>query len=321
MSTGVKTTIGIGFQNSYGTAKVDSMHWLPFLSEGVALGKEQVVSESIRGVFDEGINYEGQNMVEGDIEVEAQSISLGVLLKAAIGDPTSVQSGSFYTHTFKPAASDFDRYALNRPFTILKAMDDSGSAHQFHDMVGTKLSMSIANGELVKTTLSVMGGKYGQIADPGASYPTQSLIGWDVGSVSIGGSAIADLREINIEVDNAGENTWTINASKYPSRTKRNGFRTVSIDGTLVFETQTEYQQFVSQAERQLIITMINSTAVSSGYYEQLRITAPLMRYTEFKPTADGPNTIEVGFTAKGVYSPGSGTAIEFVLVNTQSAY
>lgn len=321
MSYGMKTNIGMSFQNSFGTPLVNSIYWIPFLSEGFAVNKEQIVSENMTGVYDEGVNYEGTNANDGPLEVEAHPISIGALFKAMFGNPTTVTSGTYYTHTFKPTTSDFDDFSAKIPVTITKHLGDSGSAHRFYDMNASKLSLSVANGELLKASIEFMGGKYSQVAAPAATYPTGKGWTWDVASVSVAGAANADIAELNLELDDALENKYTLNNTKTPSRTKRSARRTLSVGGTIIFDTQAEYQQFISQSERNLTVHMKGLANVNSGYDEGLTIIVPLLRYTEFKPVAGGAEKIEVGFTGKGVYSPTSATAIHFILANTQAAY
>lgn len=322
MSYGMKTYLGINFQNSYGTALTTSVYWLPFISEGLSLKKDQIIAEGMRGIFDEGASYEGKNSIEGDIEMEAHPVQMGVLLKAMFGSPTTVTSSGVYTHTFKPRTADFDNYAASIPLNIVKNLGDTGSAHQYYDMVANKLSFGIANGELYKLSMGVMGGKYSQIAAPAATLPTgDTVFSWNVSSLSLGGSANVDMKELSVEVDESLENIHTLNGSKYPSRTKRSGFRKIAISGTLVFDDQTEYQKFVAQTEQNLTVTLTNGTQIQSGYYEAFTIKAPLARYTEFPIAAGGPGKIEVGFTSKANYSTTSATALEIVLVNSKAAY
>lgn len=321
MSYGMKTNVGISFQNSYGTALANSIYWIPFLSEGFAVAKEPLIAENMTGVFDEGAHYEGLNSNEGALEVEAHPIALGVLFKAMFGAPTTVTSGSYYTHTFKPRTADFDDFAANIPCTITKDLGDSGSAHRYSDMVASKLSMSVANGELLKASIEFMGGKYTQVAAPAASYPTGKSLTWDVASVSLAGTANVDISEFNMELDEALENKYTLNNTKTPSRTKRSGRRTLSVGGTLIFDNQTEYQQFLSQSERNLTVHMKGLANVQSGYDEGLTLIVPLFRYVEFKPVAGGAEKLEVGFSGKGVYSTTSATALHITLANTQAAY
>lgn len=321
MSYGMKTNVGISFQNSYGTALTNSIYWIPYLNEGFAVAKEPLISEAMTGVYDEGAHYEGLNSNDAPLEFEAHPIALGAIFKAMFGAPTSVQSGSIYAHTFKPRTSDFDTYAAGNPMTLVKDLGDSGSMHQYYDMVASKLSLSVANGEFLKGSIEFMGGKYSQVAAVAATYPTGKGWTWNVASVSLAGTANGDIKELNIELDEALENHYTLNNTKTPSRTKRSGRRTLSIGGTIVFDSQSEYQQFLSQSERNLTVNFKGSVEVQSGYTEDLRMIVPLMRYTEFKPVAGEAGKVSVGFTAKGVYSTSSATALHFVLTNTQAAY
>lgn len=320
---GMKTNIGLSFQNSFNTPLTNSIYWLAFMSEDFAVAKEQLISESMRGVFDEGTHYEGLNSVDATLELEAQAIPLGAVLKAAFGNPTTTQatSASVYTHVYKPRTSDFDAFAANIPCTIVKQLGDSGSAHHFHNMVASKFGLSIANGELLKCSVGFMGGEYSQKVAVAASYPTGKHWSWDVTSVTLATSAQGALTDLNIEIDESLENKHTLGTQKTPSRTVRSGFRTLSIDGTLLFDNQNEYQKFIDQSERELIVHLRGTVEISSGYRDELTIKVPLFRYAEFKPVAGGPGKIEASFSAKGVYSPSSATALQIALVNTQAAY
>ena len=106
----------------------------------------------------------------------------------------------------------------------------------------------------------------------------------------------------------------TLNGSKFPSRVKRTGARTVEIAGTIIFDDQVEYQKFIAQTEEALVI----SFAVTS---DQLVITAPAFRYSDFKPVAAGAGKTEVGFTGSAKYHANSATAIQFDLGNLQAVY
>jgi hypothetical protein len=321
MSYGMKTNLGICFQNSYGTSQVGSIYWVGFNTEGFAVAKDQLVSEAMTGVFDEGINYEGQNSNDGKMDIEVNAIIFGVALKAIMGSPSSVNSGGIYTHTFKPRTSDFDIFAANQPVTVVKDLGDTGSMHLFYDEVASKLSLSVANGEFLKASMEFTGGKYSQSAALAASFTSAKNFTWDVASVGLGGSANGDIKELKLELDEQLENHWTLNNQKTPSRTKRSGRRTLSVGGTIIFDSQTEYQKFISQTEQNMTVYFRGPTQIQSGYFETLQMIVPLHRYTEFKPVAGDAGKLTVPFNGKGVYSVTSATALHFILVNTQAAY
>ena len=129
MPYGQDAKLGIAFQNSHGTvANVDSMYPMPFLSEGIAPNYPELISQNMEGQFDEGEGYAGARSVGGTISLEPQPITMGVMLKALMGNPTSVTSDSHYTHTFKPRTGDFDTNVIANPITVYKNLADGGGA-------------------------------------------------------------------------------------------------------------------------------------------------------------------------------------------------
>ena len=317
---GQKANVAISFQNSFGTPLTNSQYFIPRISGGVALDIPPIISETQRGVFDEGDTYEGPRTAGGDLETEAMPIPLGVLLKSVMGDPVTVTSDALYSHTFKPRVSDWDPSAANIPVTYEQDLD-TGSAQQFFDLNGSALEIGIAAGELAKAKVIFVGGNFQQNAAAAASYPSGKRWTWDTTSVSIGGSAQPQVMDLTITLDEALEAQHTLSASKYPSRIKHTGMRTVTVGGTMKFDNQNEYQQFLSQSERELIINFQGVTEIQSGYYDRVEIKLPLMRYSENKPTAGAPGPLEVSIAASGKYSVSSAVSIQVLLVNTQAAY
>ena len=319
---GQKSTVGIIFQDSYGSVgSVNSIHWVPFLSEDF---KEEIpdnYSNNIRGVFDEGDSYEGPRVVNGTLSTEAQPITIGAMLKTVLEETAVVNSDGIYTRTFKPRTSDFDDVTANNPVTVY-AYRDTGSAFLHSDMNGATLELSIANGELLTTNVGFVGGGFSQNAATAASFPAGKRWTWNVASVFYTNSVIGNLADLTITLDDGGiEAQHTLNASKYPSRNKRTGFRNISVSGTFKFDNQNEYQEFRSKSERELTLHLQGVTEIQSGYYESLTVKLPKLRYEEAAPAVGGPGQIEMGVTARGKYSVTSGTALEITLVNTQVAY
>lgn len=320
MSYGQNSKIGISFQNSYGTPLQNSVFWIPKLSESINIDKPPLIEQNLRGVFDEGAHHEGLNTISGSLEAEAAPIPLGVMLKCVMGDPATVTSDSLYTHTFKPRTSDWDSLCANVPVTIEKYVD-AGSADLFYDMTGSMLELSIANGEFVKAKVDFVGGQYTQQGDTAESYPSTTLWSWDATSVSIGGSGKPEIMDMTLTLNENLEAQGTLDATKTPSRIKRTGFRTMEIGGTVKFDNTDEYDAFLKQSERELIVHFEGTTQVQSGYNEALTVTVPLMRHVDFKPAAGGPGELEVSFSSKGVYSVTSATAMQIELRNSQSGY
>jgi hypothetical protein len=123
---------------------------------------------------------------------------------------------------------------------------------------------------------------------------------------------------LTIALDDGGlEAMHNLNASKYPNRIKRTGFRNIAVDGTLKFDNQEQYQNFINQNEQEMVVHCQGVTEIQSGYYDSVTIKLPKLRYEEAGPAAEGPGQIEMAVTARGKYSADSGTSLEITHVST----
>ncbi len=314
MSYGQKSHVAIAFQNSWDTSNVASLYHMQYLEESVGLDIPPLIDESNKGIFDEGDSYAGPKVVTGDLSINVKPIPLGVLLRGICGAASVVDSAPYYVHTFKPRTTDFGTLSAGDPLTYFKYMDDGGSGMLFYNLNMTTLELGASNGEFLTAKGGFVGGAFSQIADIAASYPVGNRLPWDASSIQLGGSAVGALRAVTITMDEQLEAMHTLNNSKFPSRVKRTGARTIEVAGTVIFDDQVEYQKFIAQTEEELIV----SFAVTS---DQLVVTMPAFRYSEFKPVAGGAGKIEVGFTGSAKYHATSATAIQFDLGNLQAVY
>lgn len=313
--------IGIAFQTSWdNTASVNSLHFLPIINESIDAKIPELLSETMRGIFDEGNSYEGPHSNEGDIEIESSIEPLGVFLTAMFNQTANVNSGSMYTRTFKPRTADWDDTSAQVPFTVYKYFD-TGSAMQYTNMNATTLELSVSNGEFLKAKMSCVGGGFEQIANTSATFPDEKLFTWDAASISVNGSANANFENLTITFNESVEAKHTLANQKTPSHTKRTGFRTIEISGTVRFADQTELQAYRAQSERALKAHFAGVNEVQSGYPESITIDLPLMRYTDHPISASGAGETMVSFTAKGKYSTSSATAVEITHVGSMAAY
>lgn len=316
MSYGQDARIGISFQNSYGTVNTASMHWIAPISESVDLKKAQIVQKGLRGIYDAGQSQEGLNTVDGDISIEAKANGLGVLLEATHASSLAITSGGLYTHVFRPRTADHQTLCAERPFTYLKYLGDTGSAHRFYDLNGTNLELSISNGELLTAKMGVVGGNFDRIAAVAATYSESNVLDWSVGSISLSGSGLQNVRALTVteELNLTAKHVIESSGNRFPSRIKRNDARTVAVAGTLIFDDQSQANMFLNQSEQRLAVFLKGTSLVQSGYYETLLIDVPSLRFTEHPVPVGGPGEIEVSFKADGKYNVGSGTAIQYTL-------
>lgn len=314
MSYGQDAKIGISFQNSFGTANVASMHWLEPISESVDLKKAENMMKGINGAIDENASIEGLNTIAGDVVIEAKANALGVILAANNASPTTVTSGTIYTHTFKPRQGDHSVLSAERPFTYLKNLSDGGSAHQYANLNAASMELSIANGELMTAKMSVVGGDYSRVGSMASVFSASNPIDWSVSSVSVSAVAVTNIRSLTISQDNKLSSKAFLDGSKTPGRIKRTDRRSISVSGTITFDDQTYLNMFLAQSEQRMTINLRGNSLVSSGYYEALAIDIPNLRFLEFPIVVGGAAELEVSFKAKAKYNIGSGTAIAYTL-------
>ena len=246
---------------------------------------------------------------------------MGVLLRGLMGAASVTATSSLFAHLYKPRTADFDDLSAGDPMTYFKYLDDTGSASLFYNLNINALELGCNNGEFLTAKASFVGGSFSQNVDIAASFPTGKRFTWDASSLQLGGSAVGTVKALTVTIDESLEAMHTINNSAYPSRVKRTGNRSVEVGGTIIFDDQTEYQNFLSQTEQSFIATFKGPVDVGSGGADTIEIDMPALRYTEFKPVAPAAGKLEVAFTGSAKYLSTSATAIAITLTNTQAVY
>lgn len=103
-STGKLTHLGLGKEVAFGTA-VGATVYLPYDSETLTLGLEDVVDPSLLARRDEGPSYEGLNTVAGDTVHKVHPAGIGYLLRSAIRSPETTNNTGSYTHVYQPVST------------------------------------------------------------------------------------------------------------------------------------------------------------------------------------------------------------------------
>jgi len=325
MGYGVKSTLGLRFQATYGEVPQASntFEFFEFMTESVTEKVPPLKVTGMRGIFDEGETEPGAITIDGDINIESRALDCGVMLKAMFGEPVTSQIGAtgVYTHVWIPNQEDFSDLSAKIPFSLHKHLDVTGNAAIFNDMNASMMEWQLANGDFLKTKMTVVGGGLTELALDTAVYKTGRRFTWDQTSVSLGGVANCDFRELTVAVDDSLEAQHTLCNSAYPSRIKRTDFRKITVGATLVFRTNDEVAAFRAQAERPLVIHTRGKVDVGSGNFESLQIELPLMRYIDIDPAASSPGSLEISTNSDGKYSLAAGHGFRITLVNTETSY
>jgi hypothetical protein len=320
MPYGEKGHLGISAQQSFNTA-TNSWEYLPFISEGLATEKEILTEEGMVGRFAENDFHEGMERTAGDVVFEPDPVNIGHLLKGVFGSSvsstiTGAMSGDVFEHIFVPTTNDFDAKSALPPYTI-QMYRDVGSAFQYTDTIFNTFNLEIAAGTIQKMTVGMLSRTMSTMDKTTPSYVTDAPYLWNQTSISIAGTANTIMENISISFENQVEGIPFLDGTKRIGKWKRTGgAQLVRISGTMDFEDQTEFNNFVNQTEQRLLID-IDNTSVASIH--MLSIDIPKMHYETYPPLIGGAGRLSVSFTARGAYSVDSSYAIRITLINSRS--
>jgi len=89
MPQGSRGRIGILKEKTWGErdGAGNNNCFLPFVSEGLTTNIEELLSAAQRGILDEPKSYQGERAFGGDVVVEVHPVSIGHLLRSALGVP------------------------------------------------------------------------------------------------------------------------------------------------------------------------------------------------------------------------------------------
>lgn len=327
MPYGAQIKFGIARQTSAGSGQAvtsaSSFHHVPMLSHDIGLDKAEIIAQNLTGRFEQGATYDGPSNIAGTLEVEATPKSLGALLAAGVGLPTIVTSGSLKTQTFFPRTADYSATIIQEPHTIYAQLTDANSAELYFDVQIGQLDFQFAQGQLLRSRFTVAGGRRVSTGAASLSIPLDSTdlsMGWlwDTSSISVGGTAIGNFTDLTVSVNENIQPIYAINGSLLPYKFTRSGYREVTVQGTILFDSRSLYNDFVAGTQRQLLIHSYNTrTTIQSGYYPTFMIDVPQMKITQMKPSVNGPGEVSVNFTARGILDASSYYAVKFTLIST----
>jgi len=325
MPYGAQIKFGLARQTNAGSYATDpgSFHHIPLVSHDIGLEKQEVISQNLNGTFEQGASFDGVSNVAGSIEVEPLPKALGALLTALIGAPTSTTSASLRTLEYLPRTADYSSTIINEPFTGYAQLTDASSGEHYFDLQFSQGEFKFSQGQLLRFRASLAGGQRRStgIGSMGITLDTADLSAgflWDVASVSVGGGGVSNLSDISVAINENIQPLYTINGSLLPYKYTRSGFREVTVQGTMLFDSRSLYNDFTAATQRRLIITARNTRVqIQSGYYPTLTLDVPQMKITQMKPAVSGPSEVSVPFTARGLRDTTSNYTFKATLVTT----
>jgi hypothetical protein len=343
MSTGMLGFIGIGVESSGGASATGAYsaavnNYVPFISETLTNNRNDIESQVIQAQFDTVRMYTGLQTIQGAITAEVNPIAAGFLMRPVFDQCTATQAhplvasaGIVLSHTgvrghlFTAGQTQFHAGSCSDLPTITVEVGrgpttQSGTSFVYYNCAGNALELSIQAGQLASMTVDLVGREYGRKQASVPTFPAAEAFLWSQASVVIGGAARPIFESVTVRISNQLEATPLLDGRLRPNLIKRNGFRTVEVNGTMSFQTDSDYDMFIAGSETSLRMTF-TGPQISAGVvnYAVFDIQMPAFRYTAHPINIGGPGRIGVPFQGRAMWHAGSGTAVTMVLVNTRT--
>lgn len=322
MPQGALGHVGLGKEVTWGTA-VAASDYLRFLSEGINEEIEQVISESLSAVVDEGASFEGLHSIAGDLSFEVYPSAVGHLLRSAFGAPvtTAIDApNNVYSHVFTPVQSNFSNDCALPPYT-LEVHRDLESAFQYAGCVVNDLTFSFGTDtKIMQGTAAIIAKKLALIAKTTPSLDTTNPFLWHQATITINEVTNADVQTLDFGVNNNLEGRATLDGTKEISRIWRNGKRSFPVNFTFDLKDLTEFNRFRSQSEVAAKIELVGPIIFGTDSFK-LTIDIPKLRYTAFPINVGGPDVITAQVNGVAKYDSVSAYAMKITLVNSKVSY
>lgn len=324
MPYGSLAHVGLGKEASWGTAAAIN-DYIRFASEGLNEEIEQVISENLNGVFDEGASFEGMHNVSGDISFDVYPNVVGHMLRSAFGAPVTTQpdavnNPTVYQHVFTPVQSNFSNVCALPSYTY-EVHRDLEQAFQYAGAVVNDLTFSFGTDtKIMQGTAAIIAKKLALIAKTTPSFESTKPFLWNQATIALGGTQNSDIQTLQFGVNNSLEGRATLNNTREISRILRNGKRTFPISFTHDLKDLAEFNRFRSQAEVAAQIELVGE-AISGAFTNKLTIDIPKLRYSAYPINVGGAEAFTASVEGSAKYDNASASALKVTLINTKSSY
>lgn len=275
-------------ETTYGTTpSTPGFSPIPHTGTSLAVSKDAVESEKLRGDRQVEDFRHGNKTVGGDITCELEYEAFDDLLEA-------VCCGTWATDVLKAGTT-------RRSFTIQRKFGDLATP-EFHTYKGCEfntLAVSVSPNAMVTTTFGVIG----KDLTLATSAITGSTFAADVGnspfdsftgSISEGGSSIATVTSIEFTLENGIEPLFSVGSQT----TNRPSIGRSRLTGTLTtyFESKTLYEKFLNETSSSITLTL---TDLDGNSYE---FDFSNVKYNSGQPDVSGEGTVTVAMDFIALY-------------------
>jgi hypothetical protein len=288
IANGAQHSLHYVAENTYGTTpSTPSFSPLPHTGTTLAVTKDAIESETIKGDRQVDDFRHGNKSVSGDVTSELEYGAFDDILEAVL-------CGTWATDILKAGVT-------RRSFTLQRKFADL-TTPEFHTYTGCEfnsMALSVAPNAMVGVTFGVVGKNLSlaTTAITGSTFgsdPTTSPFDSFTGSITEGGSSIATVTAIEMSLENGIEPLFSVGSQT----TNRPSIGRSRLTGTLTtyFESRTLYEKFLNETSSSIVLTL---TDLDGNDYE---ISMPNVKYNTGQPDVAGEGAVTIAMDFVALY-------------------
>jgi len=299
IATGSRHNLSYVVEATFGTTP-SSPGFTPIRHTGTTLGlsKDAVESEELREDRQVAHFRHGNKSVTGDINFELSYGGLDALLEATL-------CGAWATNVLKAGTT-------RRSYTVERHHQDIGKYLRSTGCQFNTMSLSVAPNSMVTGSFGIIGSGFTTSGSAlgSSSYSAESTTApFDSfsGSIKEGGSAIAIITALELNIDNGMEALYVVGSADtlLPSI----GKSSVTGSVTAYFENTTLLDKFVAETTSSIEFTLTD--AVGNDYI----VLLPKVKYNSGNPEVSGPGAITVTLDFVALYNSSDASQIKITRV------
>lgn len=302
MANGSRHAMYWSTESSYGVTPTNPA-WTPIRHKSTSLGlsKEGVVSEELRTDRMISDYRHGNYKIGGDIGVEFSYATFSAMLESALCGAWELQTPATGTDRLKAG--------ITRKFgSIMRVFGDLDAGNTHHVFKGCEVNgftLSVKPNAMVEATFNVIGQDLALAASApsGSTYvaaTTTSPFDSFTGTITEGGSAIAVVTELSLELKNGMESRYVVG----DAQSLKPSIGRSALTGTLTayFDNTTLFAKFVNETDSSLVFSLVDLDG------NNMTFNLPLIKYTGGQPDVSGEGPVTISMPFQAVLSPTDGT-------------
>ena len=298
IGTGAQHSLHFVAESTYGTTPATPT-WTPCPHTSCSLGitKDSIVSSKLRGDRQIEDLRHGNKQAGGDIGIELEYGAFDDLLAA-------LMQGSWSTNVLK-AGTTLSSFTFERKFANL----DTPEWHRTEGAIINTLSLDISPNAMVTGSFGIVGEDL-TIATSEVTSSTYSADGGELpfdsftGSITEGGSSIATVTALSINIDNGVEPRFAVGSDITLEPTSGRSNVTGSL--TAYFTSKTLYEKFLNETESEIVCTLTDLDG------NDLQIDIPRIKYTAGNPDVSDEGSVTVSLEFQALYNSSDASNIVF---------